>query len=230
MQNTQTSQQLKELAASTDAGARQPQGLSGQLISAVALTWALFQLWYASPLPFTFNIGIFNDSQARVIHLSFAVFLAFTAFPALKRSPRNRVPIQDWVLGLLGASCAMYLYLFYEQLATRPGAPTTLDVTAAVVGMLLLLEATRRALGPPLMIVAGVFLFYIFAGPMMPEVISHRGASLSKAASHLWITSEASSASPLVYQRVSYSYLFCLALCSKKQVLVTTLSRLHLLF
>ena len=66
----------------------------------------------------------------------------------------------------------------------------SMDIYAAVIGMVLLLEATRRALGPPLMIVACLFLVYIFAGPLMPEVVSHRGASLSKAASHMWITTE----------------------------------------
>ncbi|WP_019614524.1 TRAP transporter permease [Psychromonas ossibalaenae] len=190
MPNTQTSQQLQEMAANADSGARQPEGFSGKLISIIALTWALFQLWYASPLPFTLNIGIINDSQARVIHLSFAVFLAFSAFPAFKNSPRKRVPLQDWLFALTGAASAVYLFVFYQELSTRPGAPVTMDIVASVTGMLLLLEATRRALGPALMIVAGVFLVYIFAGPIMPEVISHRGASLAKAASHLWITSE----------------------------------------
>ncbi len=190
MQKTQTPTQLQEMAANVDSGARQPEGFSGKFISIIALTWALFQLWYASPLPFILNIGIINDSQARVIHLSFAVFLAFSAFPAFKNSPRNRVPLQDWLFALTGTAAAMYLFVFYRDLSTRPGAPITMDIAAAVTGLLLLLEATRRALGPALMIVAGLFLVYIFAGPMMPEVISHRGASLAKAASHLWITSE----------------------------------------
>lgn len=56
--------------------------------------------------------------------------------------------------------------------------------------MILLLEATRRALGPPLMVVAAVFLLYTFAGPHMPDVIAHKGASLNKAMSHLWLTTE----------------------------------------
>lgn len=60
----------------------------------------------------------------------------------------------------------------------------------AAGGMILLLEATRRALGPPLMVVAGVFLLYTFAGPYMPDVIAHKGASLNKAMSHLWLTTE----------------------------------------
>ncbi|MCU8474574.1 TRAP transporter permease, partial [Vibrio vulnificus] len=79
---------------------------------------------------------------------------------------------------------------FYTELAGRSGAPTTMDVVAAVTGMVLLLEATRRALGPPLMLVAALFLFYTFAGPYMPDVIAHKGASINKAMSHLWLTTE----------------------------------------
>ena len=60
--------------------------------------WSLFQLWYASPLPFALGFGIFNDTEARAIHLAFAVFLAFFAFPAFKRSSRTVVP---WTTGCL---------------------------------------------------------------------------------------------------------------------------------
>lgn len=190
MQKTQEQETLAEMAASNDSGSRHLTGFTGKLVAGIALSWALFQLWYASPLPFILNLGIINDTQARVIHLAFAVFLAFTAFPAFKSSKNTSVPIQDWIFALLGAVATLYLFFFYEQLSTRPGAPIPMDIYLAVVGMVLLLEATRRALGPPLMIVAGFFLIYIFAGPYMPEVISHRGASLSKAASHLWITTE----------------------------------------
>ncbi|GAM62506.1 TRAP-type transport system [Vibrio ishigakensis] len=156
----------------------------------VPLLWSLFQLWYASPLPFIFNFGILNDTEARAIHLTFAIFLAFTAYPAMKTSARDRIPLIDWVLALLGSFSAAYIYIFYTQLAGRSGAPTTPDIVVAVCGMLLLLEATRRALGPPLMVVAAVFLTYTFAGPHMPDVIAHKGASLNKAMSHLWLTTE----------------------------------------
>ena len=60
----------------------------------------------------------------------------------------------------------------------------------SVIGLILLLEATRRALGPPLMIVAAVFIVYTFAGPHMPDVIAHQGASLIKGMSHYWLTTE----------------------------------------
>ena len=80
--------------------------------------------------------------------------------------------------------------MFYRELSDRPGLPTDLDMVVAVAGMVLLLEGTRRALGPPLMVVAMVFLFYTFAGPYMPEVIAHKGQSLNKVVSHQWLGTE----------------------------------------
>ena len=160
------------------------------MLTGVALAWSLFQLWQASPLPFVFKAGVFNDTQARAIHLAFALFLAFTAFPARRASPRHRIPLQDWLLALAGAFSAAYLLLFHEELAGRAGAPTPLDLAVALVGMALLLEATRRALGPPLLVVAAGFLVYTFAGPLMPDVIAHKGASLAKTLSHQWLSTE----------------------------------------
>ena len=93
-------------------------------------------------------------------------------------------------MGLVGAFCASYLFIFYEALSERPGDPTQMDLVVAVIGLILLLEATRRALGPPLMVVAGVFLIYTFFGPHMPSVIAHKGASLSKGMSHYWLGTE----------------------------------------
>lgn len=181
---------IQALVAQSDSGARSPKGIAGSILWGVALAWALFQLWYASPLPFMLDIGVINDSKARAIHLAFALFLAYTAYPALKRSPRFHVPFQDWVFAILGAFSTAYLVIFESQLAGRSGAPVTADIVVAVIGMLLLLEATRRALGPPLMVVAAVFLTYTFAGPYMPDVIAHKGASLNKAMSHQWLTTE----------------------------------------
>lgn len=179
-----------DLVAQVDTGARHPTGASAKVLFAVPVAWSLFQLWYASPLPFLFGFGVFNNTEARSIHLAFAIFLAFTAYPAFKRSPRDHIPIQDWVFAAVGAFSAAYIYLFYTELAGRSGAPTTYDLVVAVIGMLLLLEATRRALGPPLMIVAIVFLAYTFGGPYMPDVIAHKGQSLQKVMSHQWLTTE----------------------------------------
>ncbi|WP_159656805.1 TRAP transporter permease [Vibrio atypicus] len=187
---TSPSQDVQDMVAQADTGARSPGGISGRILWFVPLCWSLFQLWYASPLPFIFDFGVLNDTEARSIHLMFAVFLAFTAYPALKNSPRDKIPPLDWLLALAGSFSAAYIYLFYTELAGRSGAPTTPDIVVAVTGMVLLLEATRRALGPPLMVVAAVFLLYTFGGPHMPDVIAHKGASLNKAMSHLWLTTE----------------------------------------
>ena len=186
--------ELQDLVASTDTGARNPGGNVAKLLAGVALAWSIFQLWIASPLPFmvTDIIPVLNNTETRSIHLAFAIFLAFMAYPALKRSPRNRVPLQDWVFAIVGAGAAGYLFLFYGALSDRPGAPIQLDLWVAGIGMVALLEATRRALGPPLMIVAMVFLGYVFFGDstVIPDAIRWKGASFAKAMGHQWLTTE----------------------------------------
>ncbi len=182
---------VPDLVAEVDTGARNPKGaIPKKTLFYVPLAWTLFQLWYASPLPFMFNFFVLNSTEARAIHLAFAVFLAYTAFPTFKSSPKSYIPVQDWVMALVAAFCAAYMFIFYADIAQRPGDPTTLDLVTAVVGLILLLEATRRALGPPLMLVAAIFLLYTFAGQHMPEVIAHKGASLTKGMTHYWLTTE----------------------------------------
>ncbi|MCZ4316629.1 TRAP transporter permease [Comamonadaceae bacterium G21597-S1] len=181
---------VNKLMAETDTGGRNPGPAIRKLMLGVALAWSLFQLWIASPLPFIVNFGVFNDTQSRSIHLAFAVFLAYLAYPAFAGSRRDQVPVLDWVFALVGAFCASYLFFFYRELATRPGQPITQDLVVAVVGIVLLLEATRRALGLPMVIVAVVFLGYTFGGPYMPDLIAHKGASISRAMSHQWLTTE----------------------------------------
>ncbi|MGV8842007.1 MAG: TRAP transporter permease [Pseudomonas sp.] len=173
-----------------DVGARTPAGAMAQVIAGLALIWSLFQLWIASPLPFMVGAGVFNSTETRAIHLAFALLLAFLAYPALKRSPRDRVPLLDIVLGLVAAASAAYLFVFYQQLTQRPGLLTTGDLVVACIGIPLLLEATRRALGPPLAIIALLFLAYSLAGPYMPGLLAHRGVSFTAMANHQWITTE----------------------------------------
>ncbi len=180
----------ESIVAEADTGGRAPSGTAFNVLLVVPFVWSLFQLWYASPLPFMLRVGVLNATEARAIHLAFAIFLVFLSFPALKRSPRHYIPIQDWILAVVGAFTSAYIYLFYEALSARPGDPTTLDIVVAAAGLVILLEATRRALGPPLMVVALVFLLYTFAGPWMPEVIAHKGASLAKGMSHYWLYTE----------------------------------------
>jgi TRAP transporter 4TM/12TM fusion protein len=184
-------QKVEDIVAEVETGGRDPKGtISRNVLFFVPLCWTIFQLWYASPLPFMLNFFVINDTEARAIHLAFALFLAYTAFPTFKSSPRRRIPIQDWIIAFAAAFCAAYIYIFYTELSGRPGRPTVIDLTVSVAGLIFLLEATRRALGPPLMVVATVFIIYTFAGSHMPDVIAHQGASLVKGMSHYWLSTE----------------------------------------
>lgn len=228
-------EELDALVASSDTGGRGATGTVGVFLTCVALAWSLFQLWIASPIPFIVGWGVFNDTESRSIHLAFAMFLAFAAFPAANTkfqlglgiivpvvlaflfmtgakdgtvtwwipivavavvgaivlgSPKDRIPVWEWALAVVGAIAALYLFVYYREISSRVGAPIMQDFVVAVIGLMLLLEATRRALGPALMIVASVFLVYTVLGPYMPSIIAHKGNSLSEIVNHQWITTE----------------------------------------
>ena len=182
---------LHALVADADSGGRAATGWLGKLIFWIAVGWSLFQLWYASPLPFALSWGVLNDTEARSLHLAIALLLGFLCYPAM-RTPRQRagVPWFDWLLAVTAAAAGSYFLFFYADLATRPGRPILQDIIIACIGLVLLLEATRRAVGLPMMILAIVFLAYIMFGKYLPEVLAHKGASLERMLSHQWLTTE----------------------------------------
>ncbi len=200
---------VQQLVQEADLGGRSPTGLVKTLLFAICIGWSLLQLWYASPLPFTLRIFVLNATEMRSLHLALALLLAYLAYPFGKRSSRTSIPYLDWTLALVGAFCAGYLFLFYRELSERPGQPTTFDIAVAVAGMLLLLEATRRVVGPPMAIIASLMLVYAFAGAYMPDAIAHKGVSLAKAVSHYWVTTEGVFGVAL---GVSASYIFLFVL------------------
>lgn len=184
-------EELQELVAATDAGARSPQGSVGTFLAIVAVIWSVFQVVLASPLAnYVLPGDIINNS--RQLHLAFAIFLAFMAYPALKSSPRDYIPIQDWIMAILAAFIALYGFVFYQKIVDAGGLADDVDKWFALAGLLLLFEAARRALGPAMAIIATIFLAYVFFGSseIVPDVIRWKGASLKKAMSHMWITSE----------------------------------------
>ena len=166
-----------------ETGARSPSGSAIWVITALCLGWSLFQLAIASFITL-------DSFRVRVVHLAFAIALGFLLFPAGKKSPRDRIPLPDWVLAAVASMAVLYLFVDYDGLRTRPGAPLGRDIVVGVIGIVLLLEATRRALGPALAVVAGLFLAYSFLGPYLPEILEHRGYSLRRVADHQFLTSE----------------------------------------
>jgi len=172
-----------------ETGNRNPENtLISKILIYVAMSWSIFQLYVSSPLVLEVTPWMNADVVKRV-HVSFAGFLAFLSYPALKRSSRVRIPWTDWTMGfLIVVSC---LYLVYNQVwdsrafEMRLGVPNSTDLFLSVIGLILLLEATRRSLGPPLMIVAIIALTYAFLGAG-----GYGGASLNKIVSHMWITTE----------------------------------------
>ena len=183
---------LEDIVADADTGGRMPHDTFGRrALWILPLCWAIYQLWIASPLPFIVGF-VWNDTQTRAIHLGFAVLLAYLAFPGLKSSPRHHIPVLAWIVAIVGAAAASYLWWDYRGVADRTGAPNTMDLVVAGVGLVLLLEAARRSLGFPLMGVALFFLAYVFFGSWsgLPEVVQWKGASFEKAMSHMWLTTE----------------------------------------
>jgi len=185
-------------AADLDVGARNPDNWQGKMLASVALLWAVFQIYNASVLPFTLSqlVGwqgfIFNSDKERAVHLAFALFLASTAFPLFKSSSRDRIPWYDWVLAFGGVAVTLYLVLNQSAIALRSGLPTTMDLTVSAIGILIVLIATFRALGLPMVVVASVFLVYVFFGDrsFIPDAIQWKGASFNKAMWHFWMQTE----------------------------------------
>ncbi|MEM7563384.1 MAG: TRAP transporter large permease subunit, partial [Pseudomonadota bacterium] len=186
-----------DLVAQVDTGARNPGNGVGKFIAGTAFTWALFQLYIASNLPFwlTDVTGIslvVTNSNARLIHLAFGLLLAALAFPLFKSSPRDRIPWYDWILAILGVGCCLYIVWFRNDIALRAGLPTQADLVASTIGMLVLGVTVYRALGLPLLIVASVFVSYVFFGhsDVLPDAIMWKGASYGKAMWHFWMQNE----------------------------------------
>ena len=196
-----------DLVAQADTGARALPGGMGKLLLGLCFAWSLFQIYIGSEFPFFLQetIGtwlkeaaglrikfLFSNSEARLVHLSFALVLAAFAFPLFKGSPRNRIPWYDWLLAALGVVACLYKLVLQDSIAERAGLPTEGDLIISTIGMLVLAIAVFRALGLPLVIVASVFVIYVFFGDQsfIPDAIRWKGASYGKAMWHYWMQGE----------------------------------------
>ena len=187
----------QDIVSETDVGARNPSNWQGSVITAACLLWSLFQIYIASNVPFylTEMLGVnltVNSDVARAVHLAFAMFLAAAAFPLFKSSSTEHIPWYDWVLAIGGVVACLYLVFFSQAIADRSGLPIFADLVISSIGLIVLLVATYRSLGLPLVIVSSVFLVYVFFGDkdFIPEVIQWKGASFGKAMWHFWMQTE----------------------------------------
>ncbi len=191
-------------------------GFHLKIVSAIAIIWSLFQLWYASPFPFMLNIGMFKGLPARAIHLGFALTLAFLIYPISKE---RKISFFDVLISFIGAISCLYIYFFYDQLVDRGGVLLNIRITEAFnfplelilggCGILILLEATRRAIGLPLVIIASCFLLFSYFGRYAPEIISHGGLSLNRLVGFQWLDQEAIFGIPIGVS-VDFIFLFVL--------------------
>ena len=191
-------------------------GFHLKVVAAIAIIWSLFQLWYASPFPFMFNVGMFKGLPARAIHLGFALTLAFLIFPISKN---KKISIFDIVISLVAAFSCLYIYFFYDQLVDRGGVLLNfqigdninlpIELIIGSCGIIILLEATRRAIGLPLVIIAICFLLFSYFGRYAPEIISHGGLSLNRLVGFQWLDQEAIFGIPIGVS-VDFIFLFVL--------------------
>lgn len=160
------------------------------LVSSIAIAWAVFQLSLASWL-------ILDSTIVRAIHLCFAIVLIFLNVPFIKRSNKfgclsetKKIPFIDYLLALGSGLLALYIMFDYEGISLRMGNLNTRDMVMGALLVVLLLEGTRRAVGPALPVIASVFSFYAFFAPYTPEFMATKAVSIQKYINQIAMSTE----------------------------------------
>jgi TRAP transporter 4TM/12TM fusion protein len=149
---------------------------------------------------YTAGFGLLRETTHRGIHLAFVLSLIFLVFPYRKKLLEHAAPstfvtpggvhLLDWIFALMIAASVLYIPYIFEDLAFRVGNPLLLDVVMGSVLIVLLLEATRRAMGWPLPMIAIGFMAYALGGPLFPGLLQHSGNSWPVLVNHLYMTSQ----------------------------------------
>ena len=161
-----------------------------KVLTAVLTCFTLFQL-YAS---------ISNKVPLQILrytHLGFAICLAYLIYPAFRHSDRHKEPWYDVLLAFLFFCVVFYFIYNYKALQFRAGAYTQMDTIMAGLGIALVLGACWRVVGPPIVIIASCFFIYGLTGKYMGGFLLHRGFSLKRIITHLFITTEGVIGNPL---------------------------------
>ncbi|MDA7027044.1 TRAP transporter permease [Bacillus sp. CLL-7-23] len=184
-----------------EAGTRKLAGLAGIVAFFGLLGFSLFQLYTAI-------FGVFPAQIQRSVHLGFALGLIFLLFPArknIRQTGKFKIAWYDCLLAILGAGVGVYWVINYKTIVTGIGLITTTDFYVGLLAIFLVLEATRRAVGLPITIIAGLFLLYGLYGSYLPGFLSHNGLTLERLVQTMYFTTEGILGTPLA---VSSTFIF----------------------
>ncbi|WP_077211230.1 TRAP transporter permease [Bacillus dakarensis] len=183
-----------------EAGTRKLTGILGWIVFLGLLSFSLFQLY-------TGIFGMLTAQLQRSIHLGFALSLIFLLFPARKkdRGVKHKPAWYDIILAIASVVVGAYWPMMIDELVMRAGVITQVDFYIGLLAVLLVLEATRRAVGMPITIIAALFLLYAIFGQQMPGFLAHRGLSLERLIQTMFFTTEGILGTPL---GVSATFIF----------------------
>lgn len=167
----------------TEARYRKLTGFQGLLVSTLAICMSLFHLY-------TSGFGLMQAIIQAAVHLSFVLTLVFLLYPCSSKSSKTEIPWYDYLLAFLGAFVTLYLVVEFDNLIQRAGLPTTIDLVVSFLGIVLLLEATRRVSSPILPIIAIFFLLYCYYGRNFPSLFQHRGFNINRIVNHMYLGTE----------------------------------------
>jgi TRAP transporter 4TM/12TM fusion protein len=156
-------------------------GIKGTLITAVCILFSLLQLystWFIIP-----------STHMRPLHLGIVVMLAFLLYPIKRDGKKDSLPWYDLALALVSLALFLYPVINFNQIA-RQNSYTMLQYVIGGIGILLLMEACRRVVGLPIVIIAAAFMLIGFFGRSMPSFLGNRGFNLMQAIKHLFYTQE----------------------------------------
>ncbi len=175
-----------EEKASESGNRRSLRGFTAIFTTVVATGLSLFQLYTAGISPLT---AIFQRS----IHLVAIMSLAFAMIPSCGRASRNRTDlflIIDWLLILTAFAIGAYIWIEFDEIIKRQGDWVTMDVVMGAIALFLVMEATRRTIGLFMSAIALIFLLFAYFGPYMPNLLAHKGYSIERITTTLYLTTE----------------------------------------
>ncbi len=182
----------KRMAEEEDGIGRRPTaGFSKWVVAFIFVIWSFWQLSIASWL-------IMDTTFIRAIHLGFALLVVYLNYPMFKKTRfglkfltvTDRIPLFDYIIAIIATLSALYIAIDYTGMCNRYGSPILRDIVIGMVLVVLLLEASRRVIGPALPVIGIAFISYSFLGPYMPDLIAFKGTSLNRFVGQMTMSTE----------------------------------------